>query len=140
MNNLGKGEGMTDANAASSDSAVSCAVAPDGTQTATPFTPGPWKVVDAVMGERVISGEPDYHTICALDKSCNAAWTIEDRATQLANGRLIAAAPCLLEAARDMDEFAWSALSPDCEEAGREIMRRLTNLRAALARATGEGA
>lgn len=43
----------------------------------------------------------------------------------------------LVSAARGLDEFAWSALTPDCPEAGEYLMGLVMDLRAALSLATG---
>ena len=47
---------------------------------------------------------------------------------------LLALVDDLAGASREVSEFAWSAVKADCEESRAGLMRRLTNLRAALAR------
>ncbi len=105
------------------------------------FTAGPWAVVDAVMGERVIS-RATYDTICAVDTSCNSAWTIESTAVNVANARLIAAAPDLLEAARELDAM-WTEDVPGGPDNAPSIFMPETlavwrKFRAAIAKATGD--
>lgn len=55
-----------------------------------------------------------------------------------ANAALISAAPEMADALALIDEFAWSSIGADCEEAREELMRRITACREALAKARGE--
>jgi hypothetical protein len=47
------------------------------------------------------------------------------------------AAPQLLEAAKKLDDFAWSAVTADCDEATEYLMSLVIGLRAAIAKAEG---
>lgn len=93
-------------------------------------TPGPWRT-GGLSGGAVFSGEKMVAAVYGDDRECNV-----DKRMQ-ANARLIAAAPELLEALRDLDECY-------CE-AGQELSREdrhrhrmtLIKARAAISRATG---
>ncbi len=54
-----------------------------------------------------------------------------------ADAALIAAAPDMLAALRLIDEFAWSAMTADCEPARIGLTERIDAVRAAIAKAEG---
>lgn len=60
----------------------------------TTHTPGPWALDSNGIGHEVVLGRGGQHCVAAVHGT-------DDPAENLANGRLIASAPELLEAARD---------------------------------------
>jgi hypothetical protein len=94
--------------------------------TGSAHTPGPWTVGDTAIWAL---DDCEFHAIA----DCPVNHTCRDAETMLANARLIAAAPGVLEAAK------WVLALID----GREQMPApddevAAELRAAIARATGE--
>jgi hypothetical protein len=88
----------------------------------TQHTPGPWSVVE----DRV----PSSLEIFADKSAICECWRRADVATEMANARLIAAAPELLDALNAMiDEFEGCYADAD---------PTLINAKAAIAKATGE--
>ena len=55
----------------------------------------------------------------------------------VANAYLISSAPDLLSAAKNLDEFAWSAVTPDCKESAEYLQKLIDALRTAIAKAEG---
>ncbi len=92
-------------------------------------TPGPWIPVAVEGGwDGVAENENRNSVICAL------------RLNNPANARLIATAPELLEALRGIDEAYCRAGDSLSREERAEDRKRLMAARAAIAKATGEGA
>lgn len=85
----------------------------------TKHTPGPWHVVEGKLSKSALEVHADSRAICELWRRGNAK-------TELANARLIAAAPEMLEALRLIENE--DMVVP----ADREIIK------AAIAMATGE--
>lgn len=100
------------------------------------FTPGPWNVAQG--GTRVRANE-NKSTIC----DCDASNHLELEQMQ-ANAKLIAAAPCMIEALQEAEaglELACAALGYDSEKTDGFIPSPVLALqitRAAIARATGK--
>ena len=88
----------------------------------TQHTPGPWSVVE----DRV----PASLEIFADKSAICECWRRADVATEMANARLISAAPDLLEALRNIVS---AALRHQLEESDLEVVEA----RAAIAKATG---
>lgn len=90
----------------------------------TKHTPGPWHFIEGDAkrhGSSVITKAEDTdfiigHIIC---ESVNA----EQRAEDIANARLIAAAPELMEIVQYI--ASWGRVGPDEVNAAREIVKRL---------------
>ncbi len=105
-------------------------------------TPGPWtaEICDDGWGAHsVISGAIAYDDkpyICGLSDRTTAFAPDDDEA--IANAHLIAAAPCLLEALRALDEAYCRAGSPLTKAERDEDRRRLVAARAAIAKAEGK--
>lgn len=92
-------------------------------------TPGPWKVIDRALngGEGVsIEAENGYTEVCKVNKSYHS---------RTANARLIAAAPELLEALKEAEN--WLAEYEDGPDSGLQGL--LAQARAAIAKAEGRG-
>lgn len=91
----------------------------------TNHTNGPWTIYGDIEGQTAICDESDT-IIAYLDK-----WSSERLRENVSNARLIAAAPELLAALRE--------LTIACEDEGvRCISHLLAKSRAAIAKATGE--
>lgn len=97
-------------------------------------TPGPWKVCEHSWSETSILAESFDHAICCLDINHATEESQEaDAALMAANARLIAAAPELLEALREMVAMcATFDEDPDRQTAAFEAAEK------AIAKATGE--
>lgn len=114
------------------------------TQSKDSFTPGPWVAERSVdeWGVAVIaSNAPDEISNPSRGMVCHvsivAGATGEDEQGALANARLIAAAPALLEGCRRALELLEPFDDPDLSLGlGSEA---LTPIRAAIQSATGEG-
>lgn len=85
----------------------------EGKEETTPFTPGPWSVSDinaddlrhaARFGNVVVYADDDCETHPVADCSCNH--TCRETDEQIANARLIAAAPDLLAALKGVLRIA----------------------------------
>lgn len=99
---------------------------PAASRSASTHTQGEWYVEESPNGSVIVwarvSGNPDE------DKYVIAVATVGPLAQRLADARLIAAAPDLLEACKAAEEWlsGWASAEP-----------YLTTIRAALSRATG---
>lgn len=97
-------------------------------------TPGPWKVY-----ERVSNHDSDSWIKGPDGEQIASGIGHEDEPQQLANARLIAAAPELLEALQDL--VGWGGLATLLDEGIRASVkgdRVWVNARAVIAKATGE--
>ena len=106
-------------------------------------TPGPWRdhgdSYEFNLGERVIASESQAGYAVAVTIPCGTPDEAPDR--NIANARLIAAAPELLEAleASVMDlEYAVALAGSVNQMRANAISIRLCTVRAAIAAATGE--
>jgi hypothetical protein len=95
----------------------------------TQHTPGPWKVKagsNAVLaGRKQICSHVNAASVLPVN-------IVQDYEIATANARLIAAAPDLLEALKDIVEF-WDSIVPT-----DAVNQMHINARAAIAKATGE--
>ena len=123
--------------------------------TTTKHTPGPWKVASCCLIDQSPSGEWFHKPIVSMaDDFANAPCICDVdpkayRKTQreamkpdpvaLANARLIAAAPDLLAACRELVAFSFAAEESrgDYASALRDFCRLKRNIRAAIAEAEG---
>lgn len=107
--------------------------------------PGPWKV-----GEKSPDTAENWHPVEALHEGCRSwgsiiAWALagdgegQARDRALANARLIAAAPGMLTALHEVEEFLDQQADADDGRPNR-AMSLLVEVRAALAKATGSDA
>ena len=100
-------------------------------------TPGPWQVAVDIfdndgMPETAIQAMNGGATVAvALDFGLN------NPDMRQANARLIAAAPCLLDALQELTQIA-SVLEATCLGDSRAKENRMDRARAAIAKATGE--
>ena len=96
----------------------------------TQHTPGPWTVDEPhqVFAESV--GE--YVAITKVEE-----WNALPPNQVEANARLIAAAPCLLDALQELTQIA-SVLEATCPGDSRAKENRMDRARAAIAKATGK--
>jgi len=97
-------------------------------------TPGPWQAADETAGQAI-----RIRTVGTIDSALTLALVLVPfagtEAEQRANARLIAAAPDLLAA------LLWIVDHGDTGEGGRPAYHAMRNhSRAAIAKATGEGA
>lgn len=103
-------------------------------------TPGPWRVFDN-FGERICIHNAD-------DYGIGEAWNFNGRPENIANARLIAAAPDLLAVAQILDRYCTEDFPDGPDDARRWADARGTPgdhlieiwraTRAAIARATGQ--
>ena len=110
------------------------------------FTPGPWRACragDCSCGQ-IFGGDGNSVVARAFGRAdLDEADVVPDEAAQLANARLISAAPELVEALRDVTQHlhVLSAGEVDDPKAGitgwRECHEAIDRARAALAKATG---
>ena len=95
----------------------------------TQYTPGPWKVKagsNAVLaGRKQICSHVNAASVLPVN-------IVEDHKIAEANAHLIAAAPEILEALKDIVEF-WDSIVPT-----DAVNQMHINARAAIAKATGE--
>jgi hypothetical protein len=106
-------------------------------------TPGPWRIrtngnignaVEAECGLRSpLFADNGFRTVATFQSCCASDRYDEQEANALANARLIAAAPELLEALQGIIEIGKRDLS------NPKYDGFFTTARAAIARATGEG-
>ena len=96
----------------------------------TEHTQGPWKVLEHARGNKrtcvtTANGAPVHAVICEIDTKSVAT----DDATRLANANLIAAAPDLLAALRELcaDKYLADPINAD----------RMKNARAAISKVEG---
>ncbi len=99
----------------------------------TKHTPGPW----ALNGYQVERGEGIARTIATVAprRQIGTDYAAPDANTAMANARLIAAAPDLLDMCERLLGFAWHYGSTSGVTAGGEM---LTNAKALIARAKGD--
>jgi hypothetical protein len=92
-------------------------------------TPGPWTVSEEWDGTSIKAGQ--FHVTHTI-QSCGFHEPEVDKAVTQANARLIAAAPELLQAAKDFVEWF------ECSRIGDKPIAEWSHARAAIAKATGE--
>jgi len=108
-------------------------------EAAEKATPGKRTVINKRHGQNYINGAAIvvaggvvvYRVSNEADKPITQKHGDAEIATML-DRETILALVAVVEAAREIDTFAWSALTPDCQEAGDEAMRRINAVRAAL--------
>lgn len=102
-----------------------------------PHTPGPWRIIEdkGALNEAYWIGPEPFHSICEVR---NGAEDEEygGEETEIANARLIAAAPDLLEALLDILPFAQHELAHIIPTGDKqEVQRRVVNALEAIAKA-----
>lgn len=99
-------------------------------------TPGPWMFKTAPNGDNGIKAEGTWIFAGAFAEIRSDGENDRDEA--LANARLIAAAPDLLEALAECEDFFDQRADADCDQDGfvpNDEMRMLATVRAAIAKA-----
>ena|SRR6185503_244355 len=102
--------------------------------TESRHTPLPWDVF--AMGEIVGGGKGHLQRVVRTDWEHAPEAEIREREANAA--LIVRAVNChdeMVEALRGIDEFAWSSMKADCEEARVEAMRRIDACRDALKKA-----
>ena len=100
-------------------------------------TPGPWRWYGCYLVQDIPGIDDPFSTPhgapIADDGSAGGEYsaTIDPAGP---DGCLIAAAPDLLEAAEGLDNFAWAAVTADCEESRQYLQSKIDALRAAIAK------
>lgn len=112
-------------------------------------TPGPWRIatkgnigntIEAQSGRKVHDLDDGMRTLATFQSCCASDLYVEQEANQLANGRLIAAAPDLLaQLESTLGTLSLMAFAyPPGSATRTELDREQAAIRAAIARAKGE--
>ena len=106
----------------------------------TKHTPGPWRVIEHSTGMLCVVGDNDKSL-------CSVGYNRTEGRDDIANARLIAAAPEMLAALQFAEPYIdeWIDMFDPSDEADQDVRkardecrRGLEQLRAAIAKATGE--
>jgi hypothetical protein len=95
-----------------------------------PHTPGPWRItttnkqfsnsVEGYSGRKSHSGDDGFRTVATFQDCGPSRLDDESDANMLANGRLIAAAPDLLEACEEMLRASFASDPADIKSARKK--------------------